>query len=306
VWARVSESPPPSAASDPQSAMVLMVIALLLLPGIDAIAKHLSDSVSAGQVTWTRFMLQSVFLLPLVMRLPGKLLQPPIGLHAVRGALLALTTVLFFYALKFLPIADAISIFFVEPLILTVLSAVFLGEAIGWRRVSAVIVGLVGALIVIRPAFADIGFPAVLPLAAGACFATYLLLTRKLVAHTEPVRMQLYAGVSGAVVMSGALLFGDALNLEAITISSPTLFQWGMLLVLGIIATIGHLMITHAFQRAPAGLLAPLQYVEIVGATILGFLVFGDLPDAATWLGIAIIVCAGLYVFHRERVPLSK
>ena len=285
--------------------MVLMVLAVLFLPGIDAIAKYLSGSVSAGQVTWTRFVLQSLFLLPLCLRLPGALLRPPLGLHLLRGALLALTTVLFFYSLKFLPMADAIAIFFIEPLVLTVLSAAFLGEAIGWRRMSAVLVGLLGALIVIRPAFANIGFAALLPLMAAVCFATYMLLTRKLVAHTDPMRMQLYAGVIGAVVMSVALLLGDKLGVEAIAISSPTLPQWGMLLVLSIIATVGHLMVTHALRRAPAALLAPFQYVEIVGATILGFLVFDDLPDVTTCFGIAIIVGTGLYVFHRERTQIS-
>jgi len=117
--------------------------------------------------------------------------------------------------------------------------------------------------------------------------------------------MQLYAGVIGAVVMSVALLLGDKLGVEAIAISSPTLPQWGMLLVLSIIATVGHLMVTHALRRAPAALLAPFQYVEIVGATILGFLVFDDLPDVTTCFGIAIIVGTGLYVFHRERTQIS-
>lgn len=281
-----------------------MVIAVLLLPGIDAIAKYLSGSVSAGQVTWTRFVLQSLFLLPLCLRLPGALLQPPLGLHLVRGALLALTTVLFFYSLKSLPMADAIAIFFVEPLLLTILSAVFLGEAIGWRRISAVLVGLIGALIVIRPAFASIGFTALLPLMAAACFAVYMLLTRKLVAYTEPMRMQFYAGVTGAAVMSVALLVGNTLGVEAIAVLNPTLPQWGMLLALSIIATVGHLMITHALKHTPAALLAPFQYVEIVGATILGFLVFNDLPDTTTCFGIAIIVGTGLYLFHRERAQI--
>ena len=131
--------------------MSLMLVAMLVLPGIDAIAKWLSDSISAGQIAWSRFLFQTILMLPLFPHTRGVIWTRALPLHALRGALIALTTLLFFSALRHLPLADAISIFFVEPLILTALAAPLLGERVGPRRLIAVAVGLLGAMIVIRP-----------------------------------------------------------------------------------------------------------------------------------------------------------
>ena len=281
--------------------MVLMVLAMLMLPTIDAIAKWLSSSIPAGQVTWCRFALQTLFMLPLAARLSWRVAPLDLMLNALRGALLAATTLVFFAALRYLPMADAISIFFVEPLILSVLAALFLGESIRWRRISAVCAGLLGAIIVIRPNFQALGWPAMLPLAAAMCFACYLLLTRRVALRDDPARMQFFAGAFGLIAMTIVLAIGHAAHLEVLTIVVPSAAQWGLLLVLGAIASFGHLLVVHAFKRAPAAVLAPFQYLEIVGATILGWAVFGDFPPAMNWVGIATIVLAGLYVFHRER-----
>ena len=280
--------------------MSLMLVAMLVLPGIDAIAKWLSDSISAGQIAWSRFLFQTILMLPLFLHTRGVIWTRALPLHALRGALIALTTLLFFSALRHLPLADAISIFFVEPLILTLLSAMFLGEPVGRRRLTAVAVGFAGALIVIRPSFAALGTPALLPLGAALSFAVYLMLTRKLAQHEQPERMQFYAGVFGGLAMTVALALGSVADVAALSFRWPDREQWLLLAGLGVIATGGHLLVVHAFQRAPAGLLAPFQYVEIVGATILGLVFFDDFPDATTWIGVAIIVGAGMYVFHRE------
>ena len=280
--------------------MTLMLVAMLILPGIDAIAKWLSDAVSAGQVAWCRFLFQTLLMLPLFLRSRGPTPARALPLHALRGVLLALATLLFFAALKFLPLADAISIFFVEPLILTLLSAIFLAEPVGRRRVTAVAVGFAGALIVIRPSFAELGTPALLPLGAALSFAVYLMLTRALAQREQPERMQFYAGLFGGIAMTVALLIGDAAGVPVLSYVRPDPSQWLLLAGLGVIATVGHLMVVHAFRHAAAGMLAPFQYVEIVGATILGLVFFGDFPDATTWVGVSIIVASGLYVFHRE------
>ena len=282
--------------------MALMVVAMLMLPGIDAIAKWLSASVPSGQVAWSRFLFQTIFMLPLVLRVSGPFNWSGMWIHAIRGSLIALATLLFFTALRFLPLADAISIFFVEPLLLTLLSAVFLGEQVGWRRLTAVMAGLVGALVVIRPGFESFGWAALLPLGTALTFAVYLILTRRLAQREDPARMQVLAGVFGCAVMSLALGIGEFTGLSVIDPVWPGRFEWVLLAALGLIATIGHLLVVHAFRRAPATLLAPFQYLEIVGATLLGLILFGDFPDPMTWLGVSIIVAAGLYVFHRERV----
>ncbi|NCF27156.1 MAG: EamA family transporter [Gammaproteobacteria bacterium] len=280
--------------------MTLMVLAMLILPGIDAIAKWLSTTISSGQVAWSRFFFQTLLMLPLFLRTRGPILTPALPLHALRGALIALATLLFFSALKYLPLADAISIFFVEPLILTLLGALFLGESVGWRRLTAVAVGFAGSLVVIRPSFSALGLPALLPLGTALSFAVYLILTRKLAQREYPERMQFYAGVFGGIVMSVALAAGEVANISVLSFVWPDRWQWMLLAGLGVIATSGHLLVVHAFRRAPAGLLAPFQYVEIIGATFLGLVFFGDFPDATTWVGVAIIVSSGMYVFHRE------
>jgi len=280
--------------------MAMMITAMLMLPGLDAIAKWLSGSVSSGQVTWSRFFFQIIFMTPLLLRTRGPWFSPVLLLHGARGFLIAAATLLFFSGLKYLPIADAISIFFIEPLLVTLLSAVFLGESIGWRRISAISIGFIGALIIIRPTFSEVGWPVMFPVGTAFCFSFYILLTRKLVKTEDPIRLQFFAGIFGFLVMTAALYFGTSNNVEILTAIWPTKFEWMLLFGLGLIATIGHLLVVHAFRRAPVGVLAPFQYVEIIGATLLGLLIFDDFPDAVTWLGISIIVGSGIYVFHRE------
>ena len=282
------------------TAMVMMVCAMLVLPGIDAIAKWLSASVSSGQVTWSRFFFQIILMSPLLLRTRGPWLTPALWLHAARGAMIAFATLLFFSGLAYLPLADAISIFFIEPLLVTLLSALFFGEVIHWRRISAICFGFIGALIIIRPTFAEIGIAALYPVGAACCFSTYILLTRKLVRHEDPIRLQFFAGIFGCLVMSLALGYGTAQDFNILSVVWPTLDQWLLLALLGVIATGCHLLVTYAYRLASIGTLAPFQYIEIIGASILGLVIFGEFPDTITWLGIAIIVTSGMYMFHRE------
>jgi S-adenosylmethionine uptake transporter len=179
--------------NDSAKAMVMMIVAMLFLPGIDAIAKWLSGSIAAGQVTWSRFFFQILFMAPLLLRTRGPWLTSLLYLHALRGAFITFATLFFFSGLKYLPIADAISIFFIEPLLVTLMSAVLLGEKVGWRRFCAISIGLLGALIIIRPSFAEVGWPVLLPVGAAVCFSFYILLTRKLVQTEDPIRLQFLA-----------------------------------------------------------------------------------------------------------------
>ncbi len=281
-------------------AMTLMIVAMLMLPGMDAIAKWLSGTISAGQVTWSRFFFQTVLMSPLLLTTHGEWLNNKLFLHAARGVLIGGATLLFFSGLAYLPIAEAISIFFIEPLLVTILSAVLLGESVGWRRLSAIFVGFIGALIIIRPTFAEIGLPTLYPVGAACCFSFYIILTRKLVATEDPIRLQFFAGMFGLGIMSLALFIGADNDYAMLKVVSPSLFQWGLLAILGVIATLAHLLVTYAYRRAPVSILAPFQYVEIIGATLLGLMLFDDFPDGVTWLGVAVVVGSGIYVFHRE------
>jgi S-adenosylmethionine uptake transporter len=281
-------------------AMGMMILAMLMLPGIDAIAKWLSGSISSGQVTWSRFFFQIILMSPLLLKTSGPWFTPALPLHAARGALIAAATLLFFSGLAYLPIADAISIFFIEPLLVTLLSAILLGEAVGWRRLSAIAIGFLGATIVIRPTFSDVGIFVMYPVGAAFCFSLYIILTRKLVRNEDPIRLQFLAGVFGFLVMTTALYFGTENQIGILTAVWPDPFEWFLLGTLGLVATVGHLLVVYAFRMAPVGVLAPFQYVEIIGATFFGWLIFKDFPDFVTWIGVIIIVGSGIYVFYRE------
>lgn len=281
--------------------MLMMAGGVLIIPGIDAIAKHLSTSLAPGQIAACRFLFQLIFLLPIILFTGGRLASGYPVLNACRGALIGVATLFFFWSLKYLPLADAIAIFFVEPLILTLISALFLGDRVGWRRLAAIGIGFIGALFVIRPSFHMIGLPALLPLAAACCFAVYLALTRTVAQHDNVLTMQLWAAIFGGLTLAVALLIGEVKTLAVIDPLWPSVHEWLMLALLGLIGTSGHLLIVGAFRRASPSILAPFQYLEILGATLFGVIIFNDFPSMITWLGIAMIVAAGLYVFHRER-----
>ena len=287
--------------SNHTSAVSLVVIAFLVLPAIDAIAKFMSTDISAGQIAWTRFLIQTIIMLPFFlssMRLEKNRSLVP---QALRGILIAATTVLIFAAVKLMPLAEVISIFFIEPLIVTLLSTIFLKEKIGWRRLSATIVGFSGALIVVKPSYQIFGLSAILPFAAALCFAFYIILTRKLAQTINPTVMQFNSGLSGFLFMSIALTLGYLLEFPVLKVAMPTHDQWILLLLLGLIATAGHFLIAFAIKYIEASALAPFQYLEIVAATFYGLWLFEDFPDALAWLGIFIIVSSGFYTLSREQ-----
>ena len=281
--------------------MILMALGVFMAPGVHAIAKGLGDVLPPGQIAWFRFFFQFAFLLPLVLIDHHGWLPRPSFTHVLRGLLLASTTLSFFWALTYMPLADSVAIFFVEPLILTLMSALFLSERIGWRRVFAVVIGFIGALIVIRPSFETVGAPALLPLIAAISFALYLTITRA-VAEAEDARvMQFWVCFFGMLVLSLTLAVSGASGWAAMQPAWPTFDAWGWLLLLGVITTVSHQFAIRAFHLAPASVLAPFQYLEILGATLLGAIIFDDLPDGWTGLGIVIIVGSGLYVFLRKQ-----
>ena len=281
--------------------MVFMVLAMLMLPGIDALAKLVSGSVSAGQTAWARFFFQVILLAPAMLWQGGLVLDRTLWAHAARGFLIALATLLFFAALKVMPLADAIAVFFVQPFIVTLLAALILGEAFGWRRMLAIAIGFVGALLIIKPSYEAFGLTALLPVGTAVSFAFYVILTRWLVKTASPLSMQFLAGVFGLITMSIALAIGHLYDIAVLTPTWPGTTEWQLLALLGLIATTGHVLVVLAYSRAPVAILAPFQYLEIVSAATLGFLLFNDLPDLLTWIGIIIIVSSGMFVFYRER-----
>jgi drug/metabolite transporter (DMT)-like permease len=285
-------------------ALVYMVIAMLLLPGLDAFAKLLSDYQSPGQIVLYRFFFQAVFLFPIVLyrgELISALSISPL-IQFMRGALMVLATTFFFTALKYMPLAESISIFFVEPMILTILSAILLGEVIRIRRILAIIVGFIGALIVIKPSFAIFGWAAIFPLCAAFCFAFYVVFTRQLSGRLSPLPMQFSAGVTALIVSTIMLCLGYQFEIDYIMPGIPHHSEIWLVVGLGVFATLGHIFLTSAVRYADTGLLAPFQYLEIISAILLGYLIFSDIPDHQTILGLIIIISSGIYLMHRERL----
>jgi drug/metabolite transporter (DMT)-like permease len=280
----------------------LVSLAMILLPGQDTIAKYISDTVSPGQISWARFLLQSLFTLPFLLYFQGArgLIPKRLWLNVLRGALIATSSTLFFIAIKFMPMADALAIFFIEPFILTILSAVIDKEHVGMRRRIAVVAGFIGVLIVVQPSWAVFGPVSLIPALGGTIFAVYALLNRRASAVDTPLTMQFTAGATALLILTLFLALGSLVGIPDMAPSALDAREIGFLLAMGVFGTSGHLLFVHAARLAPSSLIAPMQYVEIVMAALFGYFVFGDFPDFWKWVGIAIIVASGAYVFWRE------
>lgn len=286
--------------------MTIMVAAMLFAPVMDAIAKSLAtqSDVSPATVTFGRFVVQTLFLSVFVTIAWSKGAMKYVfsWVNILRGMIMGLAAMLFFTAIKYMPLADAIAVFFVEPLIVMLMSSMFLGEKVGWRRVTAAIIGFGGAIIVIRPSYELFGAVSLLPLCTAFLFSIYLILTRISGSNQEPLVMQFYAGIGGVLLCGFVLAVGTPLGSVDFGLSLPTTTQaWSLLLGIGLFAVASHLLIVIAFTMAPASILAPFQYVEIVSATILGYVIFNDFPASVQWLGIMIIIGSGVYIFLREQ-----
>ncbi|WP_313666165.1 DMT family transporter [Shinella sp.] len=286
--------------------VALMAIAMLLLPCMDAIAKYMANfaGMSPGQVTFYRFFFQLVCTVPLIFTAAGAATLHPKRpwLNLLRGAIHGAASLLFFAAVKYMPLADVFAIYFVEPFILTAMSAAFLGDKVGWRRWLAIIVGFGGALIVIQPSFVLFGWTALLPVGCAFLYSIYLFMNRAIGDADSPLTMQTIAGFGGTLFMGAALMIGNNAGIADFELSlPPSLFTLILLLILGALSGYAHMLVVRAFRMAPLSLLAPFQYFEIISATVLGYAIFGDFPTPSKWLGIAIIVASGLFIIWREQ-----
>ncbi|WP_075856899.1 DMT family transporter [Rhizobium hainanense] len=303
----MSVSPAIPTQQNPLRGMTIMASAMILLPTMDAIAKYMAsfEGMSPGQVTFYRFFFQLVCMLPMLATMAGRSAfsaKRP-WMNLLRGALHGAASLLFFAAVKYMPLADVFAIYFVEPFMLTALSALFLGDKVGWRRWLAIVIGFVGAMIVIQPSFEIFGLKALLPVACAFLFALYLFMNRAVGEADSPMTMQVMAGVGGTLFMSVTLLAGASAGIADFEPSLPaSALGLVLLLILGSISGYAHMLVVRAFRLAPLSLLAPFQYFEIISATVLGYAIFGDFPNLSKWIGIAIIVSSGLFIIWRERV----
>lgn len=292
-------------ADRPLVGITLMIGFCLIAPLGDATAKLLGQPGLAQpvfQVLLIRFAMQALFLIPIAL-ITGRTLRFSARANRLvlaRTLLHIIGIAFMFTSLRFLPLAETVAIAFVMPFILLLLGWFFMDEEVGWRRFAACGVGFAGTLLVIQPSFAEVGWPALLPLGVAVGFALFMLVTRAVAKTVDPIAMQGLSGVMALVVLAPFVLLGQVSD----GIFSPAPVPgtaWPLYLLMGILGSFGHLLMTWSLRFAPSATLAPMQYLEIPFATLIGYLVFSDLPNGLAAIGIAITVAAGLYIILRER-----
>lgn len=295
--------PPPGAvavepADSPLAGIVYYCLAPMLFVCMGALVKYLSQFYPGGQIVWSRYFAH--FLLILIIfapRIPRLLVSRRKGLQVLRGVLMLTSTLCSFFALRFMPLADLSAVAFLAPLIVTGLSVVMLGEKVGPRRWTAVAIGFAGMLLILRPGAETVQWATLLPIGMAVLAALYAIVTRMVRSDADPVNALFYTALVGALLATPLLL---------IEWRTPDPIGWAMLLSLGVFGGLGHYFVILAFRRASASMLAPFAYTELIWATLMGLLIFGDFPDAWTFAGAGIITASGLYVLHRERVVRAR
>ena len=274
-------------------AIVLNLSAWVMLPIMDGFAKYLSSTLPVLQITWSRYFFTVVIVLPIMLIFFRKNLtwteQP--RLQLIRGLLLFCANILFFYSISVISLAKALTLAFIAPLIVTILSPILLNENVGFRRWAAVITGFIGSLIVLRPGFVEINLASIAALGTGVLYGFYLIVTKKLHKSDHPLLTLLLTGVVGAII--GSLIM-------PIVWVQPSITEWYMMFAIGFFASIGHLFLILSLRFADASKLAPFGYFEIVTNIIIGYYYFNHLPDLFHFIGLFIIIASGIYIFKRE------
>jgi drug/metabolite transporter (DMT)-like permease len=199
-----------------------------------------------------------------------------------------------------MPMADAIAIFLVNPFFMTFLSYFILNEKVGWRRILACLIGFSGSMLILKPSFALFGFVALYPLGTAITYSFYMIITRHMTKKIHPVTLQAFTGTSAVIIIFPLLLIFDNSSFKPLSLVWPSINSFILLLAVGVTATISHLFVVYGLKYSPASTIAPILYLEIVSAAILGYLVFQDIPDFFTVVGVFIIILCGIYVFIRE------
>ena len=286
----------------PLLGITLMLGFCILIPLGDAIAKLLAERVPVGQIVFIRFAAQALILVPVSLalgqslKLPRRLLPPVL----LRTLLQMAGITAMFNALRYLPLADAVAIAFVMPFIMLLLGKYVLGEEVGFRRLAACVVGFTGTLLVIQPSFAVVGLNALWPLAVAVIFAVFMLVTRKIAKDTSPIPLQAISGLIASVLMLPLFWIGSIGEITFLSSALPAQDSWTLLAMAGALGTVAHLLMTWSLRYAPASTLASMQYLEIPIATLVGWVIFNELPNSLASLGIGLTVAAGLYAILRE------
>jgi drug/metabolite transporter (DMT)-like permease len=275
----------------------LMLLGMFLFCCNDALGKWLLGTYSLWQMLVIRSLAAMLILAPFLWREGSAVLAAPRpGLQIFRVLLSVADSLMFFFAVTYLPLADTVTFYLAAPIYVTAMSALFLKEHVGWRRWSAVVVGFIGVVIALRPSTAMFTLPALVGLAGGVAFAVFNIVTRVL------------RGTSDIVMVSGQ--FGAMLLVSGVAApfawTAPSTLDFGLLMLLGVVAMLAFVCVNRSLRLAPASVVVPYQYTMIVWAVGLGWLVFGDVPDGFTLTGATIIIGAGLYILWREQVVARR
>ena len=280
--------------------ILLMVSAIGFFVLMDSIAKYLSQWYPVPGIVWARYLINlAILLVWFTLRGELKRIRPvrP-GIQLARGLLLASATFLYFSSLKVLPLADAAAIGFVLPLFVAVLAVPMLGERLEMSRAIAILAGLAGALIIVRPGSEVFTWYALLPVAMAVCNALYQILTRKVAGIEHPLTSLVWGAIVGSVLLSMVAPFHWK--------TPETAWHWALLGIIGLLASIGHYLLIRAYDYANATLLAPYTYTMMVWAVLLGFLLFDNLPDGWSVAGMGVIVVAGMFLATRQRLTVHR
>ena len=266
-----------------------------LLSGMDATAKYLALELPLLVVLWARYFFHTAVTLVVYAgkkRSLAFLKARRPDLQFYRAASLFAATSFMYVAITLMPLGDASSIQFLAPVVVTIISGLFLGEHVGPRRMIAVGIAFIGVMFVARPGTGLLGWTALLPLATAILLGIYMVLTRVIRTKDSPAATTFYSTALGALALSLILPFYW---------HTPTLNEWGLMVLMGAAGAAGHFLLVRAFHSAEASMLAPFTYAQVVGAIMWGFLVFGDVPSIWSAIGATLIIGSGIYVWYRER-----
>lgn len=271
----------------------MMLLGIFLYVANDVLGKWLVATFSVGQILLIRSAAGLLMISPLLLRKAGAAVLRPArpGLHLLRVLFSTAEVVCFYWAVVYLPLADTVTYYMAAPIYVTALAGPLLGEHVGWKRWLAVAVGFIGVIVALDPSGKGISWPSLIPLAGSLCFALLLIVSRTL------------RGTSDTVLVTWQTLGSLAVGL----VLAP--FQWApasardiaLMACLGIVATLAHFAVNRSLKLAPAAVVVPYQYTQIVWAVLLGFLVFGDIPERHVVVGSCIIIASGFYIFLREQ-----
>jgi drug/metabolite transporter (DMT)-like permease len=270
----------------------LMSVAMLMIPMVDGAAKYLSSSHSPLYISWARYAVACAIVLPLAMARHGKRFLPreQVGAHLLRTVFLVAAMTCYFLAIARIPLATAISAYFVGPIIAMVLAVMFLGEALTFRKAVSLFLGFAGTLIILRPTGGtDPGL--LLAIGAGGFFALYMIATREASRESEPIKTLAFQCLVGAILLTPQAIWAW---------SVPELAGLWIFLAMGLLSAGSHILSIIAFRYAETSTLAPLVYLELLGTATIGYVVFAELPDVYVWVGALAIVFGGALLVQRS------